>query len=191
MRFWFLGPRIGPIRSGISIGPEDFRSTGRSHSTASGADADKFIYVIRGNGLVKIGISADPAQRLAQLQNGFDTPLELTWLAAPDGDAAAIEREAHDLLRKYRRNGEWFDTSPDIAVGAVSAAAYRRGQQLLTVSPERAKEIRQIGARLATTNKPMSTALGRVAVAVLQLLLGFVLAIAFLAFFAIRFGRML
>lgn len=93
------------------------------------------------------------------------------------------------MLAQHRRNGEWFSVAPDDAVGAISAAAFRRGQQLLSVTPGRAEQIRQIAAQLP--NKKPSTVFSRVAVGLLQLVAGFIIAGAVLAFIAIRFGRML
>jgi Meiotically up-regulated gene 113 len=191
MRFWFAGPRFAGIRTGVSIGPEDFARARQPRSTAASGepDSDKFLYVVRGGGLVKIGITNNPNARLAQLQSASTAPLDFAWIAAASDATAAIEREAHNMLAEHRRNGEWFEIQPDAAVGAISAAAYRRGRQLLSVTPERAEQIRQIGLQLATTKNQPSTALGRVAVGVLQLLAAFILAAAFFAFFAIRFAR--
>ena len=189
MRFWFYGPRIFGVRTGLSLGAEDFRSRSRSTIGAE-PNSDKFVYVVSGGDLVKIGISADPSTRLAQLQNVSAVPLSLSWVGAPKGDAAAIERETHKMLDKYRRGGEWFGVGADAAVGAIHSAAFRYGQPVLDLTPEQAQQIRLVGAQLAATaNKPPSTALSRVAVGILQLVVGFVLAVALIIFVFVRIGR--
>ena len=193
MRLLLFGPRIFGLRTGISLGREDFaRFAGQKRSTtASSADADKFVYVIKGGGLCKIGVSNDPVVRLSQLQNTFDAPIELAWVGVPNEQAVAIERDAHQLLDKYRRHGEWFEVAPDAAVGAVHAVAFKRGVPVLDLDPQQAEQIRLVGARLAiTANKP-STALGRAGAAILQLIVGMVVAIGLLAFLAVRLGRII
>ena len=62
MRLLFFGPRIFGIRTGLSLGREDFRLAGQQRTTAgAGAVFDPdhgFIYVVKGdNGLCKIGIT--------------------------------------------------------------------------------------------------------------------------------------
>jgi hypothetical protein len=80
MRFWFSGPRIFGIRSGISLGREDFRARSRSSTTTSGAEpnSDKFVYVVSGGNLVKIGITANPNARLAFPRAGQRGPYRAT-----------------------------------------------------------------------------------------------------------------
>ncbi len=72
MRLWFYGPRIAGIRTGVSIGPEDWRAMSRSRSNESTIDPDhSFVYVVRDDarGLCKIGQTTNPAARLAQLRS--------------------------------------------------------------------------------------------------------------------------
>ena len=191
MRLLLFGPRLFGLRTGISLGREDFmRFADPQRSTAAGsADADKFVYVIKGGGLCKVGISNDPVARLAQIQNTFDTPIELAWVGAPKEQAAAIERDAHQMLHRYRRNGEWFAVTPEVAVGAIHTVAFRHGVPVLDLDPQQAEQIRFVGAQLATTANKPSSALARVGIAVLQLVVGFVLAIAFAIFIFVRLGR--
>jgi hypothetical protein len=191
MRFWFYGPRIAGIRTGISIGPEDFARARQPRSAATTNDPNEsFLYVVKSDsGLCKIGISSNPNARLAQLRSASAVPLEFAWIGAPKDNTVAIEREAHAMLDKYRRGGEWFAISPDAAVGAVHAAAYRLGQPVLDLDAGKAEQIRQIVAQ--QPSKKPSTVLSRVAEGVLQLLVAFILAGAILAFIAIRFGRIL
>jgi T5orf172 domain len=193
VRFFVFGPRVFGLRTGLSLGREDWaKLNAQPRSAATGIDADHgFIYVITdGRGLCKIGITTNPNARLAQLQYQSAAPLSFAWIGAPKEQTIAIERSVHGMLAQYRRNGEWFEVAPDAAVGAIHAAAFRRNLPVLDLDLDKAEQIRQIGYQLAT-NKPPSSALGRVAVGVLQLLAGFALAGALLVFVLIRFGRMI
>lgn len=110
------------------------------------------IYVIKGPpGRCKIGITGNTDTRLPQLSTGSAFPLSYAWIGIPDGDADAIEDDAHNMLDPYRRNGEWFEVPPDMAVGAVCAAAHRRGRKILEVTPELAERIR-IASEAAHSN---------------------------------------
>jgi hypothetical protein len=189
MRFWFFGPRFFGVRTGISIGPEDFARAGQPTSSASTIDPDhSFIYVIKGdNGLCKIGMTTNPNARLAQLRSTLSFPMDFAWIGAPKGDTIAIEREAHAILAQHRRNGEWFAVEPDAAVGAIHAAAFRLGQPVLDLDPDRAEQIVRIAAQQPTAK---STAIGRVAEGMLQLLVAFIIAGAVMVFVLFRFGRL-
>jgi hypothetical protein len=91
----------------------------------------------------KIGITGNPQARLAQLNAGSPVPLEFAWLGVPRDQGALIEQDAHAMLAPYRRNDEWFAIAPDAAVGAINAAAQRRGHPILGVTPDQAELIRK------------------------------------------------
>jgi hypothetical protein len=190
MRFWFFGPRFFGARTGISIGPEDFaRFAGQTTSSAAIDPDHSFLYVIKAdNGLVKIGRTSNPNARLAQLQSKSPTPLTFAWIGAPKADVIAIERDAHAMLDKYRRNGEWFEVSPDAAVGAIHSVAYRRGQPVLDLTADQAERIRQIACMPRSKS---TTALGRVAVGLPQMVIAVVITIAVMGFVMLRIGRIL
>lgn len=59
------------------------------------------------NWMVKIGIAADPAQRLRQLQTGSPTKLCLLKSIAA-AIPRRIESQLHRKYRHYRQTGEWF-----------------------------------------------------------------------------------
>jgi predicted GIY-YIG superfamily endonuclease len=168
MRFFVFGPRVFGLRTGVSLGREDFaRSAGQATSSAAIDPDHSFIYVVKsGNGLCKIGMTTNPNARLAQLRSGSASPLEFAWIGAPKADTIAIEREAHKMLDQYRRNGEWFAVAPDAAVGAIHSVAYRRGQPVLDLTADQAERIRQIACMPQSKS---TTALGRVAVGLLQM----------------------
>jgi hypothetical protein len=190
MRLLLFGPRIFGLRTGLSLGREDFARFAGQTTSASAIDPDhSFLYVIKGDhGLCKIGQTANPNARLAQLQTASAVPLEFAWIGAPKGDTIAIEREAHKMLDQYRRNGEWFAVAPDAAVGAIHSVAYRRGQPVLDLTADQAERIRQIAC---VPQSKSTTALGRVAVGLLQMVVAAVITIAVMAFVMFRVGRIL
>jgi len=71
------------------------------------------VYFVRAQtvGLIKIGIAADPDQRLATLQVGSPDRLTLLGVIAPP-DAARTESDLHAAFHRERRHGEWFEPSP-------------------------------------------------------------------------------
>ena len=76
--------------------------------------AQGHIYIItcKGSKRIKIGYSAEPDKRLAQLQTG--SPYELSLFATWPG-TVENERQAHEALASYRCGGEWFEIEPDQA----------------------------------------------------------------------------
>ncbi len=82
------------------------------------------IYIVRASEeTVKIGISNKPLRRLSGIQNGSALPLTLHYCAKVIGDAAAVERRAHEILARHRLVGEWFAAPPEVAVAAVMQSA--------------------------------------------------------------------
>lgn len=76
--------------------------------TASG-----YVYFIRGKhlGLIKIGYSKDPYQRLRELQQ--PNPDDLTLLAMRVGDVE-LEHALHARFADQRQRGEWFLPCPEL-----------------------------------------------------------------------------
>jgi T5orf172 domain len=187
MRIWFYGPRLAGLRTGLSFGPEDWRAMSRSQSAESAIDPDHFfIYVIKGdNGLCKIGITANPNARLAQLRSTLSFPMDFAWIGAPKGDTIAIERDAHAMLAQYRRNGEWFEVSPDAAVGAIHAAAFKRGQPVLDLDATQAERIRQIAVQ-QPTKSPWT--FGRIIWTMVKVILGAILGLVVFGAFWLLFN---
>jgi hypothetical protein len=72
------------------------------------------VYVIRrpDSAEVKIGISADPVERLRQLQSSHSDKLELV---ASFAGKAVDERRLHERFKEYRKRGEWFRESSEIS----------------------------------------------------------------------------
>ena len=77
MRLLLFGPRIFGLRTGISLGREDWAElNAQPRSTATGIDPDhSFVYVVKAdNGWCKIGMTTNPNARLAQLRSGDVLP---------------------------------------------------------------------------------------------------------------------
>lgn len=80
----------------------------KAGSTMRGAGG--MVYIIRMNGLYKIGWSTRPLERLKALQTGV--PYELELVGTIEGDLAA-ERIWHHLFRDKHVRGEWFALAPE------------------------------------------------------------------------------
>lgn len=68
----------------------------------------------------KVGISANPEARKAQLQTANPKPLALLWTIACETkeEAAAKERSIHLQFAERRLSGEWLDASAEEIMGA-------------------------------------------------------------------------
>lgn len=146
MRFFLFGPRFMGIRPGVSFSPNDLVSRNQASSQITGS----FVYVLRGDhNMVKIGVTTNPAARLATLRTGSAFPIDFAFLAATPGDGFDIEQAAHAILSRQRVNGEWFDVSPEMAIAAVTGASAKLGRQLLPTDEQTATkalaEISRIG----------------------------------------------
>lgn len=132
MRLYFMGPRMfgGLLRLGVSADAREFRGRQVAASAVQGC----FVYVIEGeHGRVKIGISTNPSARLATLQTGSPFALRFVFIGATPGNGFDIEQAAHSMLARFRVSGEWFLTTPAVAVAAVQSAAFQIGQKLLPI----------------------------------------------------------
>lgn len=65
---------------------------------------------------VKIGYAADVATRLAQVQVGCPEQLSLLYAVECGTRAEEFEQRLHEAFAhlRIRRNGEWFESSPEI-----------------------------------------------------------------------------
>lgn len=81
-----------------------------------------FVYVASaGDQRQKVGISIDPAKRLADLSGACG--YRLTLVSQREAvDALAVEKMAHWLLRQHQLHGEWFEVDAAKADDAVSRA---------------------------------------------------------------------
>lgn len=132
MKLWFSGPSFFGIRPGVSF--DAGQSTQRQ--TAPRVDGS-FVYVVRGDhNMIKIGVTTNPAARLAQLRTGSPFPIEYAFIGATPGNGYDIEQAAHAMLAPHRVNGEWFDVSPELAISAVMGAAGKLGRAMAPASLE-------------------------------------------------------
>jgi hypothetical protein len=82
----------------------------------------QFLYVIAASseGPVKLGISADPPQRLQSLQTGHPERLRLFHSEPVDPERGPLlERLLHRDNRLYQQIGEWFNLTVAKAIGSV------------------------------------------------------------------------
>ncbi len=71
-----------------------------------------YVYFISdSSGSIKIGFSANPAERLIGLKVG--TTCDLKLLGFVEGSRSQ-EKQLHAFLADYRINGEWFDDTPAV-----------------------------------------------------------------------------
>lgn len=72
--------------------------------------------------LVKVGVSAHPVSRCADLQAIREDKLELVWQSLPVDNELAIEKSAHKLLKDFKHKGEWFNCNAQVAIDAVKSS---------------------------------------------------------------------
>lgn len=91
-------------------------------------DETAYLYLIQQGrqALFKIGISGDPAARLADLQSANPARLHLRH-QVPADNARAAEWALHQALQEQRRRGEWFGLSPAQQEALCSVREYREG----------------------------------------------------------------
>lgn len=101
-----------------------------------------YVYIMRCEGLHKVGWALEPAARVVDLQTGNPFGIELVAAyPAPGISANRIERWVHRLLHASHIRGEWFDASEDAVRAAIVAAFGRYGVPMLSIE--------EVGRRLA------------------------------------------
>lgn len=84
--------------------------------------ATDFVYVMQAeNGLVKVGMSQDPAKRQKTLEGRLGWRIDLVE-TFPVQDPRLVEKLAHFELGAYWVEGEWFGAPVEVAVEAVKLA---------------------------------------------------------------------
>jgi hypothetical protein len=74
-------------------------------------DHPGYVYFVAGGPFIKIGWSFLIKTRVASLQTG--NPYKLELLGAIPG-SIDTERELHEMFKKYRAEGEWFEDCQEI-----------------------------------------------------------------------------
>jgi hypothetical protein len=91
---------------------------------------DRYLYVIGervSQSPVKIGIAANPARRLRELQAASPARLRLLFSVEVAGDVVRkAEAVCHRMLRACRSHGEWFTTDSETAANIVTEVIARR-----------------------------------------------------------------
>lgn len=82
------------------------------------------LYVMRSvAGLVKVGISGNPALRSRALTAEAKGPVTVAWSRrVPSGKARRIEAKVLHGLRSWHHRGEWFTCSAEVAIQAAVGA---------------------------------------------------------------------
>ena len=97
-----------------------------------------------GDGIVKIGISANPAAREKQLQTSNAHSVRLVRQWGPFNSPHAIEGKAHELLAYARMVGEWFSLNVDLACLTLDDLAASFIDSKNETSDERANRGREL-----------------------------------------------
>lgn len=89
---------------------------------------------------VKVGIAKNPGSRLHEIKTACPYPIDLVAaVELPTREIAlAVEKAFHEVMGKYRLNGEWFDL-PVIEAARALCSNYRC--MLESMSPFNAEEI--------------------------------------------------
>lgn len=79
------------------------------------------VYVVAAeNGTIKVGVSRNPYARIRAMDTGSPLDLRIAYTESFDSDVALIiEQSSHALLMEYRKKGEWFLTSPEVAIESI------------------------------------------------------------------------
>jgi hypothetical protein len=86
------------------------------------------VYLIANDllGIIKIGYSRAPLERLNVLRNVSGCDLRLIKSAEPNRSASLVEKELHDLFSSDRGLGEWFKITENEAIQAFNLACKKR-----------------------------------------------------------------
>jgi hypothetical protein len=81
------------------------------------------LYIMEsGTGDLKIGISKNPKARLRAMRSHNASEVEIVHVQELGDDAWKVEGHAHRLLKPHHIKGEWFSTSVERALAAISSA---------------------------------------------------------------------
>lgn len=90
-----------------------FRMKGKNKAVKEKQTPDKFwLYAIRSDDAVKLGVSNNPNKRLKALQTSHNKTLRVVWRYYVGNDrkeAGKIEKRLHRFCNDHHQRGEWFD----------------------------------------------------------------------------------
>lgn len=118
---------------------------------------NEYVYVMRSNGLHKIGKTQRLTLRLQEIQADTRAQVELVYCVRSD-DALSVEATAHKILAQCHVRGEWFDCSQHDAASAVNEAVkfplYKRSRLKSGVTKVRGRPIGYFDEELKTQINP-------------------------------------
>jgi hypothetical protein len=86
----------------------------------------QYLYVMTvPSGYIKVGITANEANRLAQIQSANPEVVSIFSCIDPEHDGIAareLEQSIHQFFRAVRAQGEWFKATPEMAAHAIKVA---------------------------------------------------------------------
>ena len=82
-------------------------------------------------GPIKVGISASPRKRMAQLRTASADDIQLIECYALGGSAKSLEQAVHTALAAGNMAREWFKVGADEARTAIAAAALSLGLSIM------------------------------------------------------------
>lgn len=87
------------------------------------------------NGIMKVGITYDTAQRLRNIRYSYPANVELLWEQEVGKIARSVEAAAHRTLAERRIIGEWFRVTLDEAILAIECAISQCAQRPAKPAP--------------------------------------------------------
>jgi hypothetical protein len=96
----------------------------------------KVVYLAqRADGAIKIGISANPRDRMKNLEKASGVPFVYIYLSRPFGNPGRVEKVLHQRYSNSRMLGEWFKVNPTEAAGILLAFEKTRDRDNYAVIP--------------------------------------------------------
>lgn len=90
-----------------------FRMKGKEKAAKERQTPEKFwLYAIRSDDAVKLGVSNNPSKRLKTLQTSHNKKLRVVWRYYVGNDrkeATKLEKKLHRFCNEHHQRGEWFD----------------------------------------------------------------------------------
>ncbi len=172
------------------------RDIGPSISSPSKEGRVSFVYVVRAeNGAISVGVTANPATRLEQLERASHIPVAFSFIGMTTGDAYGIEAESRRMLGRQHGEREWLGESPESAISALMGAAAKLGEHLQIAGPEGTAVLRRSpastspgsatgGRKSYEKRRPPLTFLGWLQISLLTVIYSFIGFIAAFVLFA-------
>lgn len=81
----------------------------------------KYIYIAQDSdkGVIKVGVSSNPGERLKQLQTGNSSDLTLVYVSDSCQQAFEVESKIHEKFANSHIRGEWFKIKPNKVIKEI------------------------------------------------------------------------